>query len=93
MDALVLPHGCVRNSCWTRPQESLDASAVLGGRFQSELRLCPSTIWMRPASAVDALVFLTTRQDASVLRPPILWMRPGGTSCVILNVTHSSYYI
>ncbi len=56
MDALVLQHGCVRFSSWTRPLKSLDASAVLGGRIQSELRLRPSRkSWTRPPSAVDAL--------------------------------------
>ncbi len=55
MDALVLQHGHVRFSSWTRPLKSLDASAVFGGRVQSELRLRPSKMWTRPASAVDAL--------------------------------------
>ncbi len=55
MDTLVLQHERVRFSSRAHPLESLDASAVFCGRVQSELRLRPSKMWMRPASAVDAL--------------------------------------
>ena len=60
-DALVLQHGRVRFSSWTCPLKSLDASAVLGGRVLFELHLRPSKIWMRPASAIDALGFFVKR--------------------------------
>ncbi len=54
MDALVLQHRRVRFSSWTRPLKSRDASAVLGGHVQSEVRLRPTKIWTRPGSIVDA---------------------------------------
>ncbi len=42
MDALVLQHGRVHYSCWTRKLKSLNASTEVAGRVQSELRLRPS---------------------------------------------------
>ncbi len=53
-------------SRWTRPLESLDVSSVLDGRVQSELRLRPSKIWTRPASAVDAPLGISTNASRRV---------------------------
>ncbi len=88
MDALVFQHGRVRFSSWTRPRKSVDASAILGGCVQSELRLHPSKVWMRPACVVDALgIFGKRVQTRPYCVHHFCGRVHGGNLCVIGTVT------